>query len=73
MDILECERAWFTVDDVDKKSNNSLCEFCQPWSSLKTEKSFSIEELVPYEVLVEVLHSELAKVTEFLLLPFVFS
>ncbi|MEK4108042.1 MULTISPECIES: helix-turn-helix transcriptional regulator [Paenibacillus] len=72
MNILECERAWFTVDDVDKKSNNSLCEFYQPWSNLKTEKSFSIEELVPYEILIEVLHSELAKVMEFLLLPFVF-
>jgi len=72
LDILECERAWFTVDDVDKKSNNSVCEFCQPWSNIKTEKSFSIEELVPYEILVEVLHSELAEVTEFLLLPFVF-
>ncbi|WP_339318623.1 LuxR C-terminal-related transcriptional regulator [Paenibacillus sp. FSL R10-2734] len=72
MDNSECEQAWFTVEDLDKKYDDSLCECCQSGSNSAMVNSCSIEELVPNEILVEVLHSELAKITEFLSFPFVF-
>jgi DNA-binding CsgD family transcriptional regulator len=72
LDNLKSKRAWFIVDDLDKEFNNLSCEFRQSGSSPKMENPDSIEELVPYETLIDVLHSELAKITEFLLFPFAF-
>lgn len=40
LNIVECERALFTVDDVDKESNNSVCEFCQHGVTSKQKNPF---------------------------------